>query len=44
VRQFFGVHKVPDAERTLRQAIERIAACVARSAAQSARLAASLNR
>jgi len=44
VRQFFGVHKVPDAERTLQQAIERITACVARSAAQSAKLAAWLNR
>jgi aminopeptidase N len=44
VRQFFGVHKVPDAERTLQQAIERIAGCVARSAAQSAKLAAWLNR
>ena len=27
VRQFFGTHKVPDAERTLQQAIERIDAC-----------------
>jgi puromycin-sensitive aminopeptidase len=44
VRQFFGVHKVPDAERTRQQAIERITACVARSAAQSAKLAAWLNR
>jgi aminopeptidase N len=44
VRQFFGAHKVPDAERTLQQAIERINACVARSAAQSAKLAAWLNR
>jgi aminopeptidase N len=44
VRQFFGVHKVPDAERTLQQAIERISACAARSAAQSAKLAAWLNR
>jgi aminopeptidase N len=44
VRQFFGVHKVPDAERTLQQAIERISACVARSSAQSAKLATWLNR
>jgi hypothetical protein len=44
VRQFFGVHKVPDAERTLQQAIERISACQARSAAQSPKLAAWLNR
>jgi aminopeptidase N len=44
VRQFFGVHKVPDAERTLQQAIERITTCVTRSAAQSANLAAWLNR
>jgi aminopeptidase N len=44
VRQFFGTHKVPDAERTLQQAIERINACVARSEAQSAKLAAWLNR
>jgi aminopeptidase N/puromycin-sensitive aminopeptidase len=44
VRQFFDTHKVPDAERTLQQAIERINACVARSEAQSAKLAAWLNR
>jgi aminopeptidase N len=44
VRRFFGVHKVPDAERTLQQAIERITACVARAAAQSSKLAAWLNR
>jgi len=37
-------NKVPDAERTLQQAIERINACVTRSAAQSAKLAAWLNR
>ena len=26
-KQFFAVHKVPDAERTLQQAVERIDAC-----------------
>jgi aminopeptidase N len=40
VRRFFGVHKVPDAERTLQQVVERISGCVARSAAQSPKLAA----
>jgi aminopeptidase N len=44
VKQFFAVHKVPDAERTLQQAIERINACVTRSATQSAKLAAWLTR
>lgn len=44
VKEFFAVHKVPDAERTLQQAIERISACVTRSEGQSAKLAAWLNR
>jgi aminopeptidase N len=44
VKQFFVVHKVPDAERTLQQALERIEACTTLSAAQSGKLAEWLNR
>ena len=44
VKSFFAVHKVPDAERTLHQAVERIDACTTLSAAQSANLADWLNR
>jgi aminopeptidase N len=39
VKQFFSTHKVPDAERTLQQAMERIGSCVALSNAQSRKLA-----
>jgi aminopeptidase N len=40
IRQFFATHKVPDAERTLQQTLERIAACIRLSAAQAPRLEA----
>ncbi|HEX6976547.1 MAG TPA: M1 family metallopeptidase [Vicinamibacterales bacterium] len=40
VRQFFSTHKVPDAERTLQQSLERIDSCVALSTAQTPKLAA----
>jgi puromycin-sensitive aminopeptidase len=39
VKQFFSAHRVPDAERTLQQSIERIGSCAALSKAQSGRLA-----
>ena len=39
VKNFFEVHKVPDAQRTLQQAVERIDACTTLSAAQSGKLA-----
>jgi len=44
VKKFFAVHKVPDAERTLQQAVERIDACTALRTAQSGKLADWLNR
>jgi aminopeptidase N len=44
VKKFFALHKVPDAERTLQQALERIEACTTLSAAQSGKLAEWLNR
>ena len=44
VRQFFAVHKVPDAERTLQQTEERIQTCTALAAAQSGKLAEWLKR
>ncbi len=44
VKQFFAAHKVPDAERTLQQALEKIQACSTLSAAQSGKLAEWLNR
>ena len=40
VKTFFATHKVPDAERTLQQSIERIASCANLSAAQREKLAA----
>jgi aminopeptidase N len=40
VKQFFATHKVPDAERTLQQSLERIDSCVQMAASQSAKLAA----
>jgi len=43
VKNFFATHKVPDAERTLQQAEERIQACTTLAAAQSAKLAEWLN-
>jgi aminopeptidase N len=44
VKRFFAVHKVPDAERTLQQAEERISACTTLAAAQSGKLAEWLQR
>ena len=40
VKQFFSTHKVPDAERTLQQSMERIGSCATLSNAQSGKLAA----
>jgi aminopeptidase N len=40
LRQFFVVHKVPEAERTLKQATERISTCSDLAAAQSGKLTA----
>lgn len=39
VKQFFSTHKVPDAERTLQQSMERIGSCATLSNAQSGKLA-----
>jgi aminopeptidase N len=39
VRQFFAKHKVPDAERTLQQTIERISTCSQLAATQAPKLA-----
>ena len=39
IEQFFATHKVPEAERTLQQALERISMCAELAAAQSPRLA-----
>ena len=44
VKHFFATHKVPDAQRTLQQTEERIAACTALAAAQSGKLADWLKR
>jgi aminopeptidase N len=43
IRTFFTTHKVPDAERTLQQSLERIAACARLSRAQAPKLAAWLD-
>jgi aminopeptidase N len=40
VRQFFETHKIPDAERTLQQSLERIAACAQRAETQAPKLRA----
>jgi aminopeptidase N len=40
IRRFFATHKVPDAERTLQQALERISACADLAGAQAPKLAA----
>jgi aminopeptidase N len=40
VKQFFDTHKVPDAERTLQQSLERIAACARRAETQAPKLSA----
>ncbi len=39
VKSFFSTHKVPDAERTLQQSIERIQSCAASAAVQGPKLA-----
>jgi aminopeptidase N len=44
IRQFFATHKVPDAQRTLQQAIEQASECAARVESRSGKLAAWLNK
>jgi aminopeptidase N len=44
IRQFFSTHKVPDAQRTLQQALERASECAARVESRSEKLTAWLNR
>jgi aminopeptidase N/puromycin-sensitive aminopeptidase len=44
VQEFFATHPVPDAQRTLRQSLERIDYCVDLSSRQSAQLASWLNQ
>ena len=44
VKQFFSTHKVPDAERTLQQSMERIASCAALRRSQAGKLADWLDR
>jgi aminopeptidase N/puromycin-sensitive aminopeptidase len=44
VQQFFAEHKVPEAERTIQQAVERISSCAELAAAQGPKLAAWLTR
>jgi puromycin-sensitive aminopeptidase len=39
VKAFFATHKVPDAERTLQQSLERISSCARLAAAQRGKLA-----
>jgi aminopeptidase N len=39
IKSFFTTHKVPDAERTLQQSLERIQTCAATAAAQGPKLA-----
>jgi aminopeptidase N len=38
IERFFATHKVPEAERTLQQALERMSSCVELAAAQSPKL------
>jgi aminopeptidase N len=40
IKTFFGTHKVPDAERTLQQSLERISTCAQGAAGQAPKLAA----
>jgi puromycin-sensitive aminopeptidase len=40
IRQFFSTHKVPDAERTLEQSLERVASCARLAEAQAPKLEA----
>jgi uncharacterized protein YecA (UPF0149 family) len=44
IRQFFAAHKVPDAQRTLQQAIEQASECAARVESRSGNLVAWLNK
>jgi len=44
VQQFFAEHKVPEAERTIQQAVERISACADLAATQGPKLAAWLKQ
>jgi aminopeptidase N len=44
IRQFFATHKVPDAQRTLQQAIEQASECAARVESRSGQLAAWLTK
>jgi aminopeptidase N len=44
IETFFATHKVPEAERTLQQALERISSCAELAAAQSPKLAEWLQR
>ena len=42
IKTFFAAHPVPDAERTLSQALERVSACATLAAAQKPKLGAAL--
>jgi aminopeptidase N len=44
IEQFFATHKVPEAERTLQQALERISSCAELAAGQSPKLSDWLQR
>ena len=44
LQQFFAEHKVPEAERTIQQAVERISSCAELAATQGPKLAAWLDR
>jgi aminopeptidase N len=44
IRQFFSTHKIPDAERTLQQALERIESCARMAESQAPKLEAWLTR
>jgi aminopeptidase N len=44
IRQFFAVHKVPDAQRTLQQAVEQVSTCAAHVDTRSQALAAWLTK
>ena len=39
IKTFFSTHKVPDAERTLQQSLERITACARTASVQGPKLA-----
>jgi aminopeptidase N/puromycin-sensitive aminopeptidase len=44
VQQFFAAHKVPEAERTIQQAVERISTCAELATTQGPKLATWLNK